>query len=74
MNFLLEKPNGTSGLIFNIEGPSACPFQFYMTDSSYHFFRGALYFNTVARVDSLKPYTERMKTDMMRLINTLNWK
>ena len=32
----VKKPNNVSGFVFNIEGPAACPFQFYLTDSIHH--------------------------------------
>jgi gliding motility-associated lipoprotein GldD len=70
----VKKPNGVSGFVFNIEGPAACPFQFYLTDSTKRFVRGALYFNTQTRPDSLKPVVEFMKTDVMQLINTFEWR
>jgi gliding motility-associated lipoprotein GldD len=70
----IRKPNGISGFVFNIEGPAACPFQFYLTDSTKRFVRGALYFNTQAKPDSLKPMIEFMKTDIMQLINTFEWR
>jgi gliding motility-associated lipoprotein GldD len=69
----IEKPDGTTGIVFNMEGPVASPFQFYLTDGKKHFLRGALYFNTQARPDSLAPVTEFIKTDVMQMINTLEW-
>ncbi len=62
------------GTIYNIEGPAASPYQFYATDSVRHFLRGALYFRTQARPDSLAPVTEFMKKDINRLVETLRWK
>ena len=69
----INKPNKVSGFVFNIEGPAASPFQFYLTDSSRHFMRGALYFDAKSRPDSLKPIIEFMKTDMMQMVNTFEW-
>ncbi len=69
----VEKPNGVKGFVFNIEGPVASPFQFYLTDSDKHFLRASLYFNTQARPDSLAPILNYIKTDMMHLINTFEW-
>ncbi|MCC6753937.1 MAG: hypothetical protein IT266_08150 [Saprospiraceae bacterium] len=69
----LVKPNGVYGLIFNIEGPAASPFQFYLTDSSEHFFRASLYFRAQAKPDSLQPVTEFVKKDLMEMINTFSW-
>lgn len=71
---VIHKPNQISGILYNMEGPSASPFQFYLTDSSKHFFRGALYFNTPARPDSLQPIVEFVKRDVMQIINSFHWK
>lgn len=68
-----EKPNGVSGFVFNLEGPVATPFQFYMTDSTHHFLRGALYFDTQVRPDSLAPLYEFVKVDISHMINTFAW-
>jgi gliding motility-associated lipoprotein GldD len=70
----IQKPNKVSGFLFNIEGPAACPFQFYLTDSTKHFMRGALYFNTEAKPDSLKPAVEFLKTDVLQMINSFEWR
>ncbi len=69
----LEKPNHVYGFIFNLEGPVATPFQFYLTDSTRHFLRGALYFNTQVRPDSLAPLYEFVKNDITHMINTFAW-
>lgn len=70
----IRKNNHVSGTAFNIEGPAASPFQFYMTDSTHHFLRGSLYFNTKARPDSLKPVLDFVKVDIMQMINTFEWR
>jgi gliding motility-associated lipoprotein GldD len=62
------------GMVFSIEGPAASSYQFYLTDSTQHFLRGALYFDTQARPDSLAPVLEFVKADMHRIIETLEWK
>ena len=69
----IQKPNHVSGFLFDIEGAAASPFQFYLTDSTKHFMRGSLYFNTESRPDSLQPVFEFMKKDIMHLINTFEW-
>ncbi len=71
--FRIQKPNSVQGFVFNIEGPAASPFQFYLTDSTNHFLRGALYFNTQARPDSLAPIFNFVKEDIMHMINTFEW-
>jgi gliding motility-associated lipoprotein GldD len=69
----IQKPNHVSGFLFDIEGAAASPFQFYLTDSTKHFMRGSLYFNTESRPDSLQPVFDFMKKDIMHLINTFEW-
>ena len=69
----ISKPNGVYGFAFDIEGPVASPFQFYLTDSTKHFLRGSLYFNTQARPDSLAPVYDFVKRDIMKLIESFEW-
>lgn len=61
------------GLAFDISGPAASPFQFYLTDEEKHFVRGALYFNTQVNADSLAPLYDFVKADIKHLIDTFNW-
>ncbi len=73
--FVIERSEDrVYGLAFNIEGPAASPFQFFLTDSTRHFLRGAIYFNTQARPDSLAPVFDFVKQDALRIIETLKWK
>jgi len=61
------------GVIFNVEGPAASSYQFFLTDSVKNFVRGSLYFNTVARPDSLAPVVAFMREDLNRMVETLKW-
>jgi gliding motility-associated lipoprotein GldD len=61
------------GLLFKVEGSAASTYQFFLTDSTRHFVRGALYFNTPTRPDSLAPVIRFMKQDLDRMVNTLRW-
>jgi gliding motility-associated lipoprotein GldD len=71
----VERPRArVFGMVFSIEGPAASSYQFYLTDSTRHFLRGALYFNAQARPDSLAPVLAFMKEDINKLISTLEWK
>jgi hypothetical protein len=45
-----------------------------MTDSSKNFLRGALYFNVKVQNDSLKPAIDFMKKEVMKMINTMEWR
>jgi gliding motility-associated lipoprotein GldD len=63
------------GLIYNIRGADAASaVQFYLTDSTQHFVRGALYFNMVPNNDSLAPVIDFLSVDLEHMINTFRWK
>ncbi len=62
------------GLLFDIAGNTASSLQFYLTDSTQHFLRGALYFNSSPNIDSLKIVVDFLKKDVLHLINTTRWK
>ncbi|MDX2003272.1 MAG: gliding motility lipoprotein GldD [Chitinophagales bacterium] len=62
------------GIIYEIGGNSASNIQFYMTDSTRNFVRGALYFNAPPNADSLAPVIKFVKQDMLHMINTLQWR
>ena len=62
------------GTIFELQGDVASPFQFYLTDSSTTFVSGVVYFNTRPNYDSLRPSLSYLKTDLIRMINTFEWK
>ena len=62
------------GLMFEIEGNAASNLQFYLTDSTQHFLRGALYFFAHPNYDSLLPVIDFVKKDVERMITTLRWK
>ena len=62
------------GQLFKINGNVASNFQFYMTDSVNHFFRGALYFNVKPNIDSLKPSLDFVVKDFEKMIETFQWK
>ena len=62
------------GVAFNITGPAASPFQFFLTDSTTHFLRGALYFDAEVRPDSIAPVVAYVKEDIFRLVESFEWK
>lgn len=61
------------GILYKIKGDAASSLQFFLTDSSSHFLRGALYFRTRANRDSLKPVISFFKKDVHHLIETASW-
>lgn len=65
--------NNVYGVFFSLEGNTASPYQFFLTDSTRHFFRGAVYANCRPNSDSLAPIFEYLQTDVMNLIETFQW-
>ncbi|MEP7268957.1 MAG: hypothetical protein ABI844_15120 [Saprospiraceae bacterium] len=70
----LHPRQDVTGMAFEIDGPVATPYQFYLTDSLHHFFRAALYFNAKVNPDSTKPVLAFLKKDIQRMENTFEWK
>jgi gliding motility-associated lipoprotein GldD len=67
--------NNVYGIIYDIGGTGAASaYQFYVTDSSSNFVRGALYFNVTPNNDSLAPVITFLKEDILHMIETLKWK
>ena len=62
------------GLMYDIEGNAASNLQFYLTDSTKHFIRGALYFYSVPNKDSLEPVLNFVKQDILHLVESFRWK
>jgi gliding motility-associated lipoprotein GldD len=68
-----NEENKAYGMKYNIVGNAASPYQFYVTDSTSHFLRGALYFNVKPNYDSLKPSLAYVLEDVDHLIETVKW-
>ncbi len=62
------------GTIYYIDGNAASPLQFYLTDSTRHFLRGALYIREIPNIDSIRPVIDFLKPDIIHLIETTRWK
>lgn len=62
------------GTIYLIDGNAASPIQFYLTDSTQHFIRGALYFREIPNIDSIRPVIEFLHPDIIHLIETTSWR
>jgi gliding motility-associated lipoprotein GldD len=61
------------GLLYNLSGNSASQMQFYLTDSTHHFLRCALYFNTSPNADSIAPVLSFISKDINQMIESFNW-
>jgi gliding motility-associated lipoprotein GldD len=72
--FFSNEAKKVFGLIYDMEGNVASNYQFFLTDSSEHFFRGAMYFNMRPNADSLQPVIGFIKTDLQYLIESFEWK
>lgn len=62
------------GLIYFIEGNTASSTQFFVTDSTRNFLRGALYFNQHPDKDSLAPVINYLRQDIVNLMETIHFK
>ncbi|HEV2479624.1 MAG TPA: hypothetical protein VGS79_08160 [Puia sp.] len=71
---VIQTPNGIGGIYFNVGGNAATANQFFLTDTTKHFLRGALYFDTTPNEDSLGIVNQFLEKDMWHLINTFKWK
>lgn len=71
---LITTPNGVEGVYFSLGGNTATANQFFLTDSTRHFLRGALYFDATPNEDSLSIVNSFLKEDLRHLINTLKWR
>lgn len=71
---LFTNPQGSSGVYFYVAGEAATSKQFYLTDTSKHFLRGALYFDASPNADSLSQVADFLEEDIRHLIKTLRWK
>jgi gliding motility-associated lipoprotein GldD len=75
---ILEDPltfgdRGVYGLFYRLSGHSASNSQFYVTDSSRHFLRAALYFDATPNPDSMAPVVDYMLGEMERLATGIRW-
>jgi gliding motility-associated lipoprotein GldD len=70
----ITNSNGASGMVYELNGETATGMNFYVTDSTHHFLRGALYFNAKTVPDSLAPSLKFVKQDVNILIGSLRWR
>ncbi len=71
----IDKPDEhVHGVLYHLMGNTATSLQFYVTDSSNHYLRGALYFNSNTNPDSIAPVLNYITEDVIQLIGTLKWR
>lgn len=71
---LFSNPHGYAGVYFYVAGEAATSKQFFITDSTRHFLRGALYFDATPNEDSISVVSNFLEQDMRRMISTLKFK
>lgn len=62
------------GVFYEIHGNTASSLQFFVTDSTRHYLRGALYFDERPRVDSIQPVIDFIREDLDRFIQSVHWR
>ena len=71
---LLVNPYNVEGVFFKVGGNVATANQFFLTDSTKHFLRGALYFDATPNEDSLSIVNQFLMEDVKHLINSFTWR
>ena len=61
------------GILYEIEGNAASSVQFFVTDSTEHYLRGALYIGVEPNKDSLAPIINFIKSDIKVLMESFEW-
>ncbi|HEY0895705.1 MAG TPA: gliding motility lipoprotein GldD [Sphingobacteriaceae bacterium] len=62
------------GVYYTIAGNTASSVQFFLTDSTRNYLRGALYFHEQPRQDSIQPVLDFIKKDIDVMIRSFKWK
>ena len=74
-SLIINEEHQVYGLLIEMDGKGvATPMQFYLTDSTHNFVRGALYFNFQPNNDSMQPVINFIRQDIDHLFNTFEWK
>ena len=61
------------GVLFDLEGNTASSCQFFVTDSTRHFFRASVYCNCPPNADSLAPVYNYLRKDVVKMVETFQW-
>ena len=62
------------GVLFDLEGNTASSCQFFVTDSTHHFFRASVYCNCPPNADSLAPVYNYLREDVRRMVESFEWR
>lgn len=69
----VNEQNHVYGVFFRLQGNTASPYQFFLTDSVHHFFRASVYCDCKPNADSLAPVYDYLEQDIRRLIESWQW-
>ena len=70
---IMHTANGVTGVFFKVGGNAATAKQFFLSDTTTNFIRGALYFDVTPNADSLRPVQDFLQKDIEHMINTFRW-
>lgn len=74
-SLIINDEHKVYGMLIEMDGSTvATPLQFYLTDSTHNFVRGALYFNFLPNNDSMQPVISYIRQDIDQIIRTFEWK
>lgn len=71
---VIKTKSGHTAVLLDISGDVPSYTQFFTTDTTRHYLRGALYFTVADKQDSLRPAIEYLRKDILHMLNTLRWK
>lgn len=71
---IVDPERDVYGIVYAIRGNTASSLQFFLTDSTRHYLRGALYFHEEPRIDSIRPVLEFIREDIDTLLSTFRWR
>lgn len=71
---VIRTKSGRTAVFFELAGDVPSYVQFFTTDTTTHYLRGALYFTVADKQDSLQPAIDYLKKDIMHMLGTLKWK
>lgn len=69
-----SKDGRITGYLYKIEGATASPLQFILTDKKQQLFRGALYFDYLPNQDSIQDIINGMTVDVRHLMESFHFK
>ena len=74
-NTFVDRKHRLYGTTYHLKGQNvASTYQFWLTDSTSHFLRGALYIDVTPNNDSLAPVLTYLKEDIDHLIESVRWR